>query len=188
MSKSLTNQILIGIFGLINLFLIWFENAPIVTLISLSFLCSYGFYGFLFQFNLPNWLVMIAILVVFGYLFLYTEQRIGVLGNKRLIYLVLFSLITLEVFLCLAYFLINPLSKGLIIALESYVFIGFCYTILAKHTDSKLSTYLSISLISIILILISSSWGGGIWFLFIIRLYLQDKENKYEHKRKAWFC
>jgi hypothetical protein len=162
MNPSHANQILIIIFGLINLYLAWSESAPIVSLISISFLSSYAFYGFLFQFGLPNWLVMLGMLLIFGYLFVYTEQKIGILGNQRLIYLFLFSLIILEIFLGLAYFLINPLSKSLVIALICYIFIGFCYVVLAKQDEVKLRTYLTIAIISIILIFASSRWSGGV--------------------------
>jgi predicted neutral ceramidase superfamily lipid hydrolase len=101
-------------------------------------------------------------MIIFGYVFVYTEQKIGILGNKRLMYLVLFSLIVLEVFFTLNYFLISPLSKSLIIATISYVFIGFCYTVLAKHTDNSIKTYLVIAGIMITIILSTSIWGIGI--------------------------
>ncbi len=162
LTRSHFDQTLIALFGLFNLLFIWLEYSALVTLVSLSFLSAYAFYGFLFQYNLPNWLVMVGILLIFGYLFLYTEQRIGILGNKRLIYLFLFSLISLEVFLALAFFLINPLSKSLIMAVVSYVFVGFCYVVLAKHDDNKLSTYLTVALISMFMVFISSGWGGAI--------------------------
>ena len=105
---------------------------------------------------------MLAILLVFGYFFYYTEQRIGILGNKRLIYLILFSLITLEVFFALNYFLISPLSKSLIISIVSYLFIGFCYSVLAKHEDSKLITYLILAVVLIASVFLTSIWGNAI--------------------------
>lgn len=152
-------RILISLLGVLSIVFVWAEIAPIFLLIFLSFSVSYALYGFLFQFNLPIWIIMLAILIIFGYLFVYTEQKIGILGNKRLIYLVLFSLITLEVFLSLNYFLISPISKSLIIATSSYVFVGFCYTILAKHTDSKFKTYLAIAAMVITVIFMTSIWG-----------------------------
>ncbi len=158
-NKVLPLNILVIVFSLISIYYISIEGYPIFLLIFMSFTCSYAFYGFLYQFNLPNWLVMIAILFVFSYLFTYTEQKIGILGNKRLVYLVLFSLVILEVFLALSYFLINPLNQSLIISIVCYLFVGFCYTILAKHTDNKFLTYILIALVSILMIFISSNWG-----------------------------
>jgi hypothetical protein len=153
-------KIAIIILGLLSLLFVWLETAAIFLLIFLSFVVAYAFYGFLFQYNLPVWMIMSGILVIFGYIFLYTEQRIGILGNKRLIYLILFGLITLEVFLMLSYFLISPLSKSIIIAITSYLFVGFSYTVLARHEDNKMSTYIFVALLVILTVFLSSSWGG----------------------------
>jgi hypothetical protein len=151
---------LLGVISLFGLYYILTESSAIFLLILLSFTTSYAFFIFLFQLNLPVFLIMIGILIVFGYLFTYTEQKIGILGNKRLIYLVLFSLITLEVFLVLSYFLINPISLSLIISITSYFFVGFCYTVLAKHTDNKIGTYILITLIAFLLVFLTSNWSG----------------------------
>ena len=138
---------------------VWFEIAPVFLLIFSSFSVSYALYGFLFQFGLPIWLIMLAILIIFGYLFVDMEQKLGILGDKRLIYLVLFSLLILEVFLVLNYFLISPISKSLIIGTVSYVFVGFCYTVLAKHTDNKFLTYLVVAAMVVTAVFVTSIWG-----------------------------
>lgn len=143
--------------GVLCLFYTWYEVSPIFILIYLAFTSSYAFYGLLFQYSAPLWLVMIAIMVIFGYLFTYTEQKIGILGNKRLIYLILFSLVILQVFLALSYFLINPLSQSLLIATVCYLFIGFSYTILAKRHDANLTSYLWLAGAVIIAVLLTST-------------------------------
>lgn len=145
--------------GAFGLFLTWTEMAPLFLLIFLAFSTSYAFYGFFFQYNLPTWLIMISILVIFGYIFTYTEQKTGILGNKRLIYLVLFSLVTLEIFLALSYFLINPLSQSLIIAATAYLFAGFCFTVLAKRDDASIKTYLWVAALAVSGILLTSRWS-----------------------------
>ena len=152
-------RIFITILGVLCLVFVWYEVAPIFLLIFSSFSVSYALYGFLFQFGLPIWLIMLAILIIFGYLFVYTEQKLGILGDKRLIYLVLFSILILEVFLVLNYFLISPISKSLIIGTVSYVFVGFCYTVLAKHTDNKFITYLIVAASVITVVFMTSIWG-----------------------------
>lgn len=146
--------------SVIGFYFIWREISAIFLLILLSFTSSYAFFIFLFQFNTPIWLVMIAILVLFGYLFTYTEQKIGILGNKRLIYLILFSLLILQSFLFLTYFLVNPISQSLIISSISYFFVGYCYTVLAKHTDNKILTYIIITALAFLFIFLTSNWGG----------------------------
>jgi len=152
--------ILLLVISLPAVVFIFTESSPLYLLILLSFTSSYASYVFLFQYSLPVWLVMIAILVIFGFLFFYIEQKIGILGNRRLIYLVLFSLIQLEVFLILSYFLIDPVSLSLIIASMSYLFLGFCYTILAKHEDKSFVTYLVFALVIISAVFLFSQWGG----------------------------
>lgn len=161
LSPLFTIKLIIVVLGVLSLAFIWFEVAPLFLLIFLSFIASYSFYGFLFQYNLPIWLIMVGLAVIFGYIYLYVEQKIGILGNSRLIYLVLFVLITLEVFLSISYFPINPLSKSLIIGVVSYLFIGFIYTVLAKH-EKSIRSYVLIALFMIILIFTTSSWGGSI--------------------------
>lgn len=136
------------------------ESSAIFTLILMSFISAYAFYTFFLQFDLPVWLLMVSIMVVFGYLFTYTEQKIGILSDKRLIYLVLFSLVVLEVFLVLSYFLINPISQSLIIASICYLFIGFCYSVLAKHQGSNFTIYLIITSVVIVAIFLSASWSS----------------------------
>lgn len=161
LNQIFTVKIAIIFLGLLSILFTWFEIAPLFLLIFLSFISAYAFYGFLFQYNLPIWLIMIGIAVVFGYIYLYVEQKIGILGNRRLIYLVLFCLLTLEAFLGLSYFLINPLSKSLIIGVVSYLFVGFSYTVLAKH-ENKITTYLLIAAFIISLIFLTSGWGSSI--------------------------
>lgn len=149
--------VFISVLGVISIIK---ETSAIFTLILLSFVSSYAFYTFFLQFDLPLWLLMISILVVFGYLFTYTEQKIGILSDKRLIYLILFSLVILEVFLVLSYFLVNPISQSLVIASVCYLFIGFCYTILAKHPDNSFTTYLVVTSFVIITIFLTSNWSS----------------------------
>lgn len=149
--------IFISIFGLI---FIWTEKSAIFTLILLSFTSTYAFSVFMYQINIPLWLIMIGVIIIFGYLFTYTEQKIGILGNKRLIYLVLFSLLILESFLALSYFAISPINQSLVIASICYLFVGYCYTVLAKHEDNNFLTYVIITTLTILLVFMTSTWGG----------------------------
>lgn len=157
--QSLLIQVVVIIFSVLSLIFIWLDIMPVFLLIFLSFTASYSLYGYLFQFGLPIWLVMLAILIIFGYLYLYNEQKIGILGNQRLIYLLLFSIISMQVFLALNYFFINPVSKSLIMATVSYFFVGFTYTVLAKHEDNSLRAYMLVAGAVIALIFLTSIWS-----------------------------
>lgn len=151
---------LIIFISLLGLVFIWTERSTIFTLILLSFTSTYAFSVSMFQLSIPLWLIMIGVIIIFGYLFTYTEQKIGILGNKRLIYLVLFSLIILQAFLALSYFAISPINQSLVIASISYLFIGYCYTVLAKHIDNNFLTYVVITALAILLVFMTSTWGG----------------------------
>lgn len=146
--------------AVVALYFVWSELSAIFILIYLSFTTAYAFNVVLFQFTLPFYLAMIGVLVIYGYLFTYMEQKIGILGNKRLVYLVLFSLIVLEVFLITSFFLISPTNQSLIIATLSYLFVGYCYTILAKHSDSNFIHYVVLSILSLIAIFLTSDWSA----------------------------
>lgn len=159
-NDSLPLTLLTSAILLISLIYIWTEKSTIFTLILLSFTSAYALNVFMSQLNIPYWLIMLSVIVIFGYLFTYTEQKIGILGNKRLIYLVLFSLIVLEVFLALSYFVISPINQSLIIASISYLFIGYCYTVLAKHVDNNFLTYVIITILVVMLVFMTSTWGA----------------------------
>lgn len=143
----------------VSLIFVWLEISPIFLLIFLSFTSSYALYGYLFRYNLPVWLIMLAIFVIFGYIFTFIEQKIGILGNKRLEYLLLFSVTVLEIFIALSYFSINPLGLSLIIASVCYVVIGFCFAILARRPEERFSTYIWIAVIVAAAALLSSTWS-----------------------------
>ncbi|OQA04326.1 MAG: hypothetical protein BWY68_00398 [bacterium ADurb.Bin400] len=153
------SRIIVAVLGVACLYFIWREMAAAFLLIFLSFTSAYALFGFFIQYNLPTWLVMLAVMVIFGFLFMYNEQKLGILGNKRLIYLVLFALIILEVFLMLTYFYINPINQSLIVATVSYLFSGFSLSILAKRSDIKLVSYVWIALAATLAILLSSNWS-----------------------------
>ncbi|MEK9156409.1 MAG: hypothetical protein AAB360_03900 [Patescibacteria group bacterium] len=159
LNPLLASRLMLSAISLVGLIVIWQESAPVFLLILLSFSSAYALYGFFTQWDSPIWLVMLAILIIFGYLFTYTEQKTGILGNKRLIYLVLFSLMILEVFLALSYFHINPLNQSLVIAAVSYLFSGFCLTILARRESARFSQYFAYALIVIAAALLTSSWN-----------------------------
>lgn len=152
--------VIISLLSLVSLIFIWLEKSPVFLLVFNSFLCSFALYVAMFYLSFPFWLLLIAVLILFGFIFTYTEQKIGILGNQRLIYLLLFTIVIIEFFFALSYFLISPLNKSLIIAVISYLLIGYCYTILAKHDDNKFATYIIISVMAIILIMTTSNWGS----------------------------
>lgn len=149
----------ITLIGAISLFLIWTELSPFFLLIFLSFTSAYSLYGFLFFLNLPLWAVIIAALIIFGYLFACFEQKFDFLKPEQAIYLVIFGLIIAETFLFLSYLLIDPLNRSLIISLVSYLIAGFCLTIIDKNHFKEFSIYLVVFMIAYLAIVLTTSFG-----------------------------
>lgn len=160
LNEVLAISVITALLSIPVLYLIWSEKYPLIVLIFLSFTSAFALYGFLFYFNLPLWIVMLASLFLYGYLFTYLEQKIGILGPERLIYLLLFSLLILEMFLVLSYFLISPLNRSLIIALSSYLLAGFCFSIIEEKKPKSFPAYLWTFWIMIALLLFTAIWGA----------------------------
>ena len=152
-------SVVISILGVVALYAIWMEVLILYLVSFLTFSCSYALYGFLFSFNLPLWVVMIAILLIFVYIFTYLEQKSDILGKNKYVYLFIFSLIVLEVFLFLSYFLISPINRSLIITLVVYVISGFTFWVLRKDDIKNFSNYIYLSVLVMMAILISAKWG-----------------------------
>ena len=152
-------SVIISILGVIALYAIWQEVLILYLVSFLTFAGSYALYGFLFSFNLPLWVVMIALFLIFAYIFTYLEQKSDILGKNKLVYLLIFSLIVLEVFLFLSYFLISPINRSLIITLVVYVISGFTFWVLRKNDVKNFSVYVYLSILVMMAILISAKWG-----------------------------
>ncbi len=148
----------VSVLGFGTLFLIYFERSPSTILIFLSFISSYALYSFLYYFNLPLWVIMLGAFIIFGYLFLYTEQILAILGSERLIYLLVFNLIILELFIFLSYVLIDPLNRSLIIGVSSYLFLGYCLDYVDKNLPQRFLNFIYIFLILLALILLTTNW------------------------------
>jgi len=148
----------VTILGLGTLFLIYFERSPSTILIFLSFTSSYALYSFLYYFFLPLWVIMLGAFIILGYLFLYVEQILAILGRERLVYLLVFNLIILELFLFLNYVLIDPLNRSLIIGVSSYLFLGYCIDYVDKNLHNRFLNFVYIFLILLILILLTANW------------------------------
>jgi hypothetical protein len=153
------NITLSALYGVILLF-VWVEYIPLAVTIALSFSCAYALYGFLFYFNLPLWVILIAALIIYSYLFTYFEQKSSILGIERLVYLALFGLIITETFLFLSYFLISPINRSLIVALVVYAIIGFVTTIIKSGEHKKFYTYSLSAAILMLICLLTANWGS----------------------------
>jgi len=159
-NQNLFVNSIITFIAAILLLLIWSDISAFFQLIFLSFTSAFSLYGFLFFLNLPLWAVIIAAVLIFGYLFACFEMKIEFLKPEQTIYLVIFGLIIAETFLFLSYLLIDPLNRSLIIALVSYLLAGFCLTVISKNRFKEFSLYLIIFLAAYLAITLTASFGA----------------------------
>ncbi len=127
--------------------------------VFLSFISSYVLYNYMLVNNLPAWLIMISILIIFLYIFGYLEKVINFPEGINFIFLLVFSLATLETFLFLGYFLISPLNRSLLLAMTVYIIYGFCDNVIEKQKPKQLITFIVVFLVVFVTMLVTASWG-----------------------------
>jgi len=129
------------------------------TTIYLSFLTAYVLYGYTSVNNLPTWLIMAGVLVIYLYLFANLEQKMEFITGQRLIYLFIFALLSLETFIFLSYFIISPINRSLILAMVVYTICGFCDSIISQKKPKLMLSYLLVFLIVFVTMLLTAAWG-----------------------------
>jgi len=135
--------------GLGDLFVLYF----------LSFVNFYAFYGLLFTYNLPLYIIMFGITLVFGVSFLFLGQKF-VNKNFFYLYLLFFVIIILELFLTLSFWLVNPLTRSLVIVVFVYLLFGFWVSISDQQFDKiSFRNYLVVSIIVLAMIILTVGWG-----------------------------
>lgn len=128
------------------------------TFIITCFSNVYGLYGLLFTYGLPVWIIMIGLAVILG--FLYHQLSKDHVDENFLIYLSLFIVLCLEIFLTLSYYLVNPMTRSLIIVIFSHLYFGFVGSLSHDSIDSKnIYSYLYLSLFLLILVFLTVTWG-----------------------------
>lgn len=159
LSISFAINIIVSILSLICLLLVYFESNAYFIIIYLSFISSYVLYGYMLVNNLPVWLIMIGVMLIFLYLFAYLEQKEGILRQEKTIYLLIFSLISLETFIFLGYFIISPINRSLVLSLIVYLVYGFCDAVFSKKNYRQIVPYLLVFIIVFATMLLTASWG-----------------------------
>ena len=153
-------NIITSILALIVLLLIFFDISSLFVIIFISFIVSDVLYGYLYVNNLPLSLIMFAGFFLYGYLFLFLEQKLKILGRERLVYVPIFSLLILEMFLFLSYLLLSPINKSLLIALLVYIVSGFSANIIAKDNNRGFLNYLLVFAVIFVIMILTATWGG----------------------------
>ncbi len=152
------NIIVIIVSSLCLISIITNSNNPF-TIIYLSFVTSYVLYGYMLVNNFPVWLIMLGVLIITLYLLTYLEQQENIVEDQRIVFLTIFSLIILELFLFLGYFLISPINRSLLISLTIYLIYGFCEKVITSGKYQEMKSYLLVFLFVFVTIILTASWG-----------------------------
>ena len=130
-----------------------------LNLISLFFLVS-GLYGLLIFLVIPLWILALVLLVVSALLTYEIMAVSEILFSKSWSYIIIFSLILLELFWVISFLPTSVYVNGLIIALAYYVMAGLSRNwLLGNLEKSVIKRYLLVSLVCFIVILITAKWS-----------------------------
>ena len=129
--------------------------------ILIYYLLSYDCSILYFSFRFPLWAIMILI-AIFSSAGLYLSvnaDKIDIDGKVLKMYAVLFSLVTLEIFLSLVPWPTDPKTKSAIIATLFYLFYGFMVLQSKNELNiRRISPYLIISSLIMTCVIVTSSW------------------------------
>lgn len=155
-SEGGTNQLIricVAVIGLISIYLIWTQSFPTLPILYLVFTGCYFLYQLLFSHSWPIYLIMGILFVILWLVF-----PIFHINQNHGIYFFLFVLTLFEVFLALSYWLVNPITRSLILAITAYLFGGWLIAIQTKKYDD-FKRYILFAFIAFLIILTTSRWG-----------------------------
>lgn len=157
--SPLLAEIVVAVFALIAIFLILSDKGELPLLYFINFINFYAFYGLLFTYNLPLYLIMIGILLVSGSSFFFLGQKL-IRKNHFYFYFLLFVILILELFLTLSFWLVNPLTRSLVLVVFVYILFGFWNCFDNEEFDKDgFRNYLVIAGIILVMMLFTVGWG-----------------------------
>lgn len=158
-NSPLPAEILVVVFALASIYFIFVGHGELFLLYFINFVNFYAFYGLLFTYNLPLYLIMIGLVLVSGSSFLFLGR--GIINDKDFyLYWLLFVILLLELFLALSFWLVNPLTRGLILIVFIYIMFGFWTSINNEKIDKIFfRNYLIVAAIILLIIFTTVGWG-----------------------------
>ena len=159
-TSFVSDKVFLILFGIPAIIFIFFDLMPIYLFVLLSYLFYHCLYQLLFYVSIADWIIMILMAVISFFVVIYFLKHIKMNKNKLIIYSAVYPVIMLEFFLLTNYFLVNPRGQSLIMAVLSYLFIGY---IESEHSDEgDFKTYLLMAAISFFMIFVfSGQWSLG---------------------------
>lgn len=142
------------VFGLafISIYLIWKKTLATLPILYLVYTGCYFLYQLLFSKSYPIYLILI-----FLFLFLWVVFPLFRIKENHGLFFFFFVLVLFEIFLALSYWLVNPISRSLIMAISAYLFGGWLLSLEFKKKDLK--QYLFFSALSFLIVIFTMHWG-----------------------------
>ena len=160
MSPVAAVNVAIILISVVLFLLVFFNRSNIILVLYLNFISSYVLFGYILLGNVPVWLVMIGVLAINIYLNCDLISNNNLDENARKIYLVVYSLLIIEVFLFMGYFILSPANRSLILTLCLYLIYGYNEEVINKVTYSGFYRYIVVFFLIFVTIVLSASWGN----------------------------
>jgi len=146
--------------GVIAFILVFVGLGELFLLLFINFTNLYAFYGLLFTYNLHPAIVMIGLAIVSGSSFFLLGRKMVEQKNNFYSILIFFLLSVLELYLALSFWLVNPLSRSLIVMIFIYLFVGFLTSIKGEIFSRKnFRVYLLTAIVIFSILIFTISWG-----------------------------
>ncbi len=146
--------------GLIAAYCAVTEQAGYFVLILITFYNSYFLYGLQSATELPLWLLLLILASVLGFTFFLLKQQFVSDNENSFLVLIFFLISMMEIYLSLSYWLINPLTKSLIMGVFSYLFAGYLANTHSDGVvDKKFYRYIYLAIIVLAALFFTVSWG-----------------------------
>lgn len=151
------------VFLLISIFVAYFaivRRYGYLVFIIITFSNSYSFYGLQSVNGIPSWLVLIGLAIVLALTFWFLGRQLVLNDENYSLVLTFFLISMLEIYLALSFWLINPLTKSLMMGIFAYLFAGYLMNISNDRTfDKKFYSYIYTAVIVLAILIFTVSWG-----------------------------
>jgi hypothetical protein len=148
------------IVSLLAVYLALKEKSGYFILIDIIFSFSYFFYGLQSATGFPLWSIIICLAIILALAFWFLAQQFSPASENFALVLTFFAISLLELYLALSFWLINPLTKSLIMGIFGYVFTGYLVNISGKDQISrKFMTYVYTAVFVLAILVFTVSWG-----------------------------
>lgn len=147
------SRVAVVIIGLISVYLIWHRLFPTLPILYLVFTGNYFLYQLLFARSWPIYLILVIFFAMLWLIF-----PIFHIKRNHGIYFFLLVLVLFEIFLALSYWLVNPISRSLILAISAYLFGGWLVGS-EKRDFAEIRRYFVFGSIALLLVILTIHWG-----------------------------